>query len=351
MTIRLRKYNLILFSLIIILSTVLSGCVNSAHSKEVLDISDRYRVPDDKQLILYTSHKEGVYLPIVREFEERTGIWVDVHTGGTTQLLDEVRRASEEGACDVMFGGGIESYEAERDLFLPYVTRENEYIDQRFRSSDGIWTPFTELPIVFVYNNKLIGENEAPKGWENLLKSPRFKGQIAFADPLNSGTGYTVLATLLQLTGENSEELIPGLLTQLNGKVLNSSGEVIPGVDNGTFLVGITLEETARQYMSEDNNISICYPQEGTSAVPDGCAIVKGAPHTYNAGLFIDFVTGRDTQNYAVEQFGRRSVRTDIEKDDGMQDFTVIELDIKRAACEEKEILDIWRKHTAEDAE
>ena len=342
MSIPFRKYFLI--PVLFIACIIQSGCADSIHSREVSLISEQYRVPQDKQLILYTSHKEEVYLPIVREFEDRTGIWVEVHSGGTTQILDEIRENASNTECDVMFGGGIASYEAERDLFLPYFTREKDRIDSQWCSDDGIWTPFTELPIVFVYNNKLLSEDETPKGWYDLMEDDRFKGQIAFADPLKSGTGYTVLATLLQLTDKDKEELISGILAQLDGRILDNSGDVIPGVANGEFLAGITLEETAIQYMSQENDISICYPMEGTSAIPDGCAIVKGAPHSYNAGLFIDFVTGRDTQKYAVTHFGRRSVRTDIKEDEELEEFKILNLDIKRAADEEKDTLDIWKK-------
>ena len=352
-------YTLRMTIVLLFCSVFLVGCAESellngpsvSRSREVQIISDQYHVPEDKQLILYTSHKESVYLPIVREFENRTGIWVEIHAGGTTQLLDEVRTASEEGACDVMFGGGIASYEAENDLFMPYTTRESSSIDPRWISKDGTWTAFTELPIVFVYNNKLLSGEEAPKGWTDLMENPEYKGRIAFADPLNSGTGYTVLATLLQLTGEDKKELIGRFVRQLDGRILSSSGDVIPNVSNGQFLVGITLEETAFRYMSEDNDISICYPEEGTSAIPDGCAMVKGAPHSYNAGLFIDFVTGADTQRYAVEQYGRRSVRTDIGNGDNFKEISIIDLDIKSAAREEKEILDIWKSQTAEAEE
>ena len=42
------------------------------------------------RLVVYTSHKEEVWWPIVREFEERTGIWVDVVTGGTNELLSRI---------------------------------------------------------------------------------------------------------------------------------------------------------------------------------------------------------------------------------------------------------------------
>ena len=41
---------------------------------------------EEDRLVVYTSHKEEVWQPIVREFEERTGIWVDVVTGGTNEI-------------------------------------------------------------------------------------------------------------------------------------------------------------------------------------------------------------------------------------------------------------------------
>ena len=43
-----------------------------------------------QKLIVYTSHKEEVYGPIIREFEERTGIWVEVRDGGSTELLEAI---------------------------------------------------------------------------------------------------------------------------------------------------------------------------------------------------------------------------------------------------------------------
>ena len=64
------------------------------------------KVSEEKRLTVYTSHKQEVYAPIIKEFEERTGIWVEVVPGGTTELLERIREEGEKGSCDVMFGGG-----------------------------------------------------------------------------------------------------------------------------------------------------------------------------------------------------------------------------------------------------
>ncbi|RKM58842.1 extracellular solute-binding protein [Butyrivibrio sp. CB08] len=322
------------------MALLLSSCGNSERQQEIEYISGKYNVPEEKQLIVYTSHKEEVYLPIIREFENRTGIWVEIHAGGTAEMFSEVRSAAEEGRCDIMFGGGIESYEAGKDLFLPYSVSEKNILDPGFVDNDNYWTAFTELPIVFVYNKKLVSYSEAPKTWKELLSS-KWKGQIAFADMNNSGTSYTIISTMEQVLDKDAKEILPRFYDQLGGRVLASSGQVIPKVADGDFLIGITLEETARKAMGQGEDIAMIYPEDGTSAVPDGCAMVKNAPHSYNAGRFIDFIVGYDTQQYAVENFYRRSVRTDLDYPyTGTLDQ--IDFDVKRSAKEEKDVFALW---------
>ena len=84
--------------------------------------------PESQRLVVYTSHKEEVYTPIIREFEERTGIWVEVVTGGTNELLQQIEKEQEAPRADVMFGGGVESLESYRDCFTPYICREADRI-------------------------------------------------------------------------------------------------------------------------------------------------------------------------------------------------------------------------------
>lgn len=344
---RKKRLTAVLCALVMLL---LSACQGKEKREYVQYISEKYAVPYEKQLIVYTSHKEEVYLPIIREFEERTGIWVEIHAGGTAEMLDEVKKASAEGKCDIMFGGGIESLEAQKDMFLPYITSEKSSLDSNYLSDGNFWTPFTELPIVFIYNNKLVSLSEAPEGWSDLFDA-RWRGNIAFADPGKSGTSYTILSTMEQIFDEPAKSLLPRFYEQLEGKVLSSSGDIIPQVSNGSFLVGITLEETAKKFIAQGYDISMRYPSEGTSAVPDGCAIVKNAPHTYNAGKLIDFVVGYDTQQYAVENFQRRSVRTDIESDDETSKIKQIDFDIKRSAREEEQVLSEWNELVSSEGE
>ena len=332
-------------SLFMVCLILLSGCGKDARESEIEQLSKKYSVPKEKQLVICTSHKEEVYLPIIREFEVRTGIWVEINAGGTAEMMDKIEAGLNEGEYDIMFGGGAESYESRKELFVPYSSSESINLNRAYLSQENLWTPFTELPIVFVYNPKLVSVTDAPKSWRDLFLN-KWKGLIAFADMEVSGTSYTILSTMEQLFDEEPETLIPRFYEQLNGNILESSGDILPSVESGKNLVGITLEETAKKYIDSGHDIAMIYPSDGTSAIPDACAIVKNAPHSYNAGKFIDFIVSLDTQKFAMEEFHRRPVRTDVEYRSEYGRIDLMDFDIRKSAVEEKEAMEIWREVT-----
>lgn len=323
------------FTLILVLLLLLSGCSGS-----------QARVPDyapgeENQLIVYTSHKEEVYLPIIREFESRTGIWVQVVTGGTNELLEQLSQQSCE--ADVMFGGGVDTLEYYRRCFTPYTCADSELLQSQYKSADSIWTPFSALPVVLIYNTKLVSPGELT-GWADLL-SPAFGGRIAFADPAVSGSSFTALLTQILASGLESKAAMTQLAQALQGNILESSGDVLTAVADGTCLVGVTLEETALKYTAAGKDIAIVYPDDGTTCVPDGIALVKDAPHMDNAKCFLDFVISYDVQQLLPDSLCRRSVRTDVSGGDtlpDMQTIATLDYDISWACRNRDLILSDW---------
>ena len=80
------------------------------------------------------------------------------------------------------------------------------------------------------------------------------------------------------------------------------------------------------------------YPMEGTTAVPDGCAIIKGAPHEKNAELFLEFTVSEDVQKLLEDRLCRRSVR----KTDSEDDIREVRYDLEYSEEHREEILDSW---------
>lgn len=137
----------------------------------------------------------------------------------------------------------------------------------------------------------------------------------------------------------------------LENRQLDSSGEVLSAVADGSCLVGITLEETALQQIAAGADIAMVYPADGTSCVPDGTAIVQGAPHPENARLFVDFTLSYDVQQLLGTQFYRRSVRSDIPADPSLRSMELLELvdyDAQWASVNRETLLKSWNRYRKE---
>lgn len=305
-----------------------------------------YAPPEQNRLVVYTSQPEAVYEPLIQEFEERTGIWVQVETGGTGELLRRIASEGDDTPCDLMFGGGADSLEAFGYLFSPYESSVLSAVQEDFLSPDGTWTPFSTLPVVLIYNSKLL-RNNPPSHWQDLLDGA-WQGRIAFADPENSGYAYTALTTLVtaltQDGNRSADSILSAFVRNLDSHIFPQYDDVIEQVSNGNFYIAIVPEDDALRGVQKGYDIAIVYPDEGTTAIPDGMAIVAGCDHEENARKFIDFALGKNAQNYLTEECARRSVRTDVPADGSL--FPALRLlpwDSSQAARQYRELLEQWK--------
>lgn len=316
---------------------LLSGCGPVANSDYSV-----YAPSEDNRLIIYTSREKNVYAPLVKEFEERTGIWVQVETGGTGELLKRIAAQTDNPCCDLIITDNSESLEACKNLFSPYLSPLSEELPASYTQKEGLWTPFSLSPLVLVYNPQLVRTNP-PDGWNSLLDSA-WEGKIAFANPEVSGSGYGALEFFLQVLPQNEEELLENLAYNLEGQILDNSGQIISEVANGGCYVGVTMEESALNGIKNGYDLALVYPKEGTAFIPSGLAIVSGCAHEENAKKFIDFILTDDVQNYLSKSCSLHPVRGGLtQAEDKKEDFLLFPHDIFQAGSRQKEILALWR--------
>lgn len=270
-------------------------------------------------------------------------------TGGTGELLNRVSAEAGNPGADVFWGGGAESLEAFSDHFDSFVSEEDDSIPADFKSPTNLWTGFSALPMVIMYNEDMVPENDAPKSWKDLLDE-KWTGKIAFTDPSKSGSSYTQVVTMLFAYGDDGSDgwdFVTDFIGNLDGTILSSSSMVPKGVADGEFPVGVTLEEAAYRYIAGGAAVNVHYPEEGTSAVPDGVALIKDAKNEDNAKTFIDFLVSKDVQEMIVEDFNRRSIRDDVDPPEGLissEDIPLVEYDFDWSASNKEEVLDEFQQ-------
>ncbi len=306
------------------------------------------KAPEDYKgtVVVYSPHDADPLNAGVNQFMEKyPNVKVEVVAAGTGELCNRIAAETANPIADVLWGGGADSLAAFKEYFQPYVCANDEFIGAAYKDPDGLWIGESPLPMVLFYNKDLIEKDgmTVPETWEDLTK-PEWKGKIAYCLPSKSGSAYTQLCTMILGHGgkEDGWDFIKKLYDNLDGKIVDSSGKCHKMVADGEFYVGLTLEKAAVQY-KDDASVGFVYPKDGTSAVPDGVALVKGCPNEENAKLFIDFVTSKECQTEQSQQWGRRPVRSDMEVGEGMaklDDIILVDYDFDWAANNKEEIIE-----------
>ncbi|MEK8129948.1 ABC transporter substrate-binding protein [Paenibacillus filicis] len=303
------------------------------------------------KLTLYSPNAAEINNPIIKEFQDRTGIEVQLITGGTGELLKRVQAETQNPLGDVFWAGGADSLEAYKQYFEPYKVKEFDKLLPAYVDKTYHWTPFNALPMVIMYNKELVPDVDVPKTWNDLL-DPKWKGKIAYADPAKSGSSYTQLVTMLIAFGKDDGkgwDYAKKLVGNLNGKILSGSSLVQRAVPDKEFALGITLEDAALRYIEGGSKIGIQYPAEGTSAVPDGAAIIKGGKNPEQAKQFLDFLVSKDAQELIQKEFKRRSVRSDVSPVEGLpqtKDIKLVNYDFDWAAQNKNDIIKKFTRMT-----
>lgn len=156
-----------------------------------------------------------------RAFEARMGVEISMVRKSTGEILDQIRAERAHPTVDVWWGGTgdthlqagseglLEEYQpAHQQDLLPWAQNFNAMSGSK---SAGIYAG----ALGFAYNSELLAKNNlpAPTCWKDLAKEI-YRGHIQTGNPNYSGTAFTMLATLVQLFGEEEAFSFMGKLNQ-----------------------------------------------------------------------------------------------------------------------------------------
>ena len=297
-----------------------------------------------QRVSIYTAHTSNIVDRLIPEFEKATGIKADVVKAGSGDIINRVRAEAGNPKADVIWSIGAELLEANNDLLEAYQPKEAAMIADAYKTTSA-WLPYTGIMNIFVVNTKKLKPEDYPKTWADLA-NPKYKGQISMADAEKSGSAYMQLNTFLAIYGDNPAgwEKFKGVFRNLT--VSASSGAVPRFVNDGEATIGITLEDNAYLYVKGGGPVAIIYPEDGTSVIADGMALVRKAPNPTAGKAFIDWALSAATQNLAVQELGRRPIRRDGKPAGALkplEQVKIVNYDIKKAADKRKEYIDKWQ--------
>ena len=250
---------------------------------------------DSNKLTVYTAFPESEVIYYFNKVTQETGIEIDYIRLSAGEMLTRVEAEKENPQAALMFGGSTDNYiaAADRGLFEPYQSPELVNTPDTYLDPTGTWNPIYVGCIAFACNSDWFKDMgyEYPKTWEDLL-DPKYEGEIIMAHPATSGTAYTVLATLIQLKGE---EACWDYMTKLSKNIsqFTKAGSAAPNaVALGEAAIALTFSHDALQLTPEGYHIELSFPEDGTGYEVGAVALIKNGPadEQENAKKFIDWI-------------------------------------------------------------
>ncbi len=293
-------------------------------------------------ITVYTAAPQNIVDALVPWYEKTSGNDVEIIKAGSGELLNRLTAESSKPLADVIWSVDGTVVDFNPDLFEPYSSVHNDAVLPSLSTSD-LWSPFTAIVMVFVVNEGKLGELAMPTSWTDLAK-PEYDDLISSARADKSGSAYIQFATVLQAFGseEAGWDVYKGMLG--NFVLSDSSGAVPRFVNDGELPIGVTLEDAALRYKLGGGPVTIVYPSEGTTLVPDAMALVSGGPNADGGKEFIDFMLSPEAQT-VVADLGRRPVRSDVASNEllaPITDLPTIDYDMGWAADNRARIVEAW---------
>jgi len=290
-------------------------------------------------------------------YARTTGTKINVTMKGSGEALAQIIAEKENPKTDVWFGGTGDPHlqAAEQSLTLEYksptLPQLHPWAQQQAQQSGYRTVGIYSGPLGFGYNTELLAKKKlpVPSSWADLLK-PEYKGDIQVANPASSGTAYTMIATLVQLMGEDKAFEYLKALHRNVGQYTRSGTGPIKAVARGETAVSISFVHDGPGEKLHGFPVETITPKEGTGAEIGSMSIIKGARNLAAAKKFYEWALTPSAQEMgaAAKQYQLPSnVATKI--DPLVPDFKKIKFikyDYAKygASAERKRLIAKWEK-------
>ncbi|MCY7318826.1 MAG: extracellular solute-binding protein, partial [Ramlibacter sp.] len=206
-------------------------------------------------------------------------------------------------------------------------------------------------PLGFGYNSELLAKKNlpVPRTWADLTK-PIYKGEVQVANPASSGTAYTMIATLVQLMGEDKAFDYLKALHKNVSQYTRSGTAPIKAVARGETALSISFVHDGPGEKMQGFPVETITPTDGTGAEIGSMSLIKGARNMEAAKKFYEWALTPSAQEIA---FAAKSFQVPSNKaakmDANVPDFRkikFIDYDYAKygASAERRRLISRWEK-------
>ena len=290
-------------------------------------------------------------------FEKSSGIRVSVTQKATGELFAQIKAEAANPKGDIWWAGAGDAFlqAAEEGLLATYKSANLEQLHDwarreaelsRYRVA-GVYGGVLALG----YNTEVFDKRKlpVPRCWKDLV-DPVYKGEVMLSNPNSSGTAYLMLASLVQIFGEDEAfRYMKALNANVNQYARSGIGPMT-AITRGETAIGSTVLHGVINEIVRGFPVKPILPCEGVGYEVGSMAIIKGARNLENAKKFFDWALtadaqriGLDLKEYAIPTNKNVPLPPQVPP---LTDFKLIDYDSAKygTAAERKRLLERWEK-------
>lgn len=311
-----------------------SKAESTADGGEKVDISG-------KTVDVLIAYHEDVAKRQAEEFEKLTGCKVNFLRMPTGEAITKIVSEADNPTVTLLAGGTVDGHQQLKEQGLltnGYTSYNEEYIPEAYADPEGYFKTLYIETVSIGVNTERWEEEFADSGLEmpttlEELLDPAFKGEIIMPDPTTSGTGYTIISSILDSMGEDEGWKYLEALNEQIGQYTSSGYTPAEKTGLGEYLICVNF--LADQLIVSNAGYplhSTVFEGAGWCTVP--VSILNGFEDDPCVQQFIDFLLSKEGMDILVELAPVVAVRNDVILPEGGSKLEDLPLNLEYNATE-----------------
>ena len=281
----MRRYLPILLISFFVLVTIVTG------STSLQGYADEQNPEKNiKSINVYTTLPIEQLSILAQEYEKTQKVRVNLVPLSEANLLTKIRVEMAAPNADIIIANSALLEQIQKiNVLKPYASEQTDIIPERFKEENGYWTGIWYDPMVFAANRDFLNTlPKVPSKWSDLTQDSKYR--IGITDFLAAEASANLFYTLVSATGEYEAF---SYLKKLHPQIVQYAKFLSTPVrmaGMGEVDIAIATQSETIRYMNDKFPITLLYPEDGTSFVLTGSALVTGAKNETEAKQFMDWL-------------------------------------------------------------
>ena len=257
------------------------------------------------ELVIYSGRSESLVDPLIKMFEEATGIDAQVNYGKTGALAATLLEEGDRSPADVFFAqdpGGLGSV---IDMVGPLDADLIGRVPDWARSPDDLWVGVSGRARTVVYNTDKLSPEDLPETLDGFT-DPSWKGRIGWA-PTNGSFQAMVTGMRIVWGEDRTREWLEGIVAN-EATVYAKNTPTVAATGAGEVEVGFVNHYYLHRFLAEEGdgfaarNYFLPGGGPGSAVLVAGAAILKTAENGPQANRFLEYLLSEEAQTYFAEE-------------------------------------------------